>query len=386
MIAGTSNRKPLAPILYVRRNLSRVAPLVAVIVLAVMLISAIIAMINSIPLSIKRIYAYSRHYAGVSPRGNPLLTPIWRERILQNSPIKVGRVITCRASENQVRSIVGKWPFVVLALSPDDMDYYLHRLGSRRVAGRIPFDGRPEAIVSEPVARNLGKKLGDALLSKDWEDAFSPNQVNITGIADTDEWLMLMPLAYHKKYHFPPIDVLLFFAEKQSEQRALDKWIFESLKGENARVWTYERLESTTNEMFNILYKILNVIIFTLVAVITLMMAMLINIFQSQRIQEFGLLQALGYSKSSLVRRVLLEITTVVVSGWVLGIVAAYLMLLTVETQLMYPQAFYLDKLDLAAYRYTILVPIAILLAAIFTVLRNLRKFDPVGVLERRTV
>ena len=138
--------------------------------------------------------------------------------------------------------------------------------------------------------------------------------------------------------------------------------------------------------MFKILYSILNVVIGLLVVVITLMMAMLMNIYQSQRLQEFGLLQALGYTRRRLMRRVLLETALVMAGGWALGLLAAFGLLWVVKVILFDPRAFMLNPLDKQAYLYTIPIPIVIFLAATWTISRRFRRFDPVGVVERRLV
>ena len=136
--------------------------------------------------------------------------------------------------------------------------------------------------------------------------------------------------------------------------------------------------------MFRILYQILNVVILILVVVITIMMGMLISIYQSQRIPEFGLLQALGFSKGRLLKRVMQETIIVVVGGWILGAFAAYGMLNLVNSLLMAPKALMLVTKDPQAYAYTIPVPIAILLVAAWTLIRSFAKFDPISIVERR--
>lgn len=377
---------PLSPLSYLRRNAGKTLPLVAVIILAVLLVSAIISIINSIPLSIRTIYQYSNRMLGVGPRGDPTQTPVIAETIRTESPVKLDRLMMCRAAGGQVKSIVGKWPFAVIGLKPTDLDYYLDRMSVTELKGRRPAKAMPEAIVSEPVARNLNLKLGSVLLSPDETETYSPKHVKVVGIADTDQWLMLVDFDYLDKYHFPPVDIVLAFAKTTAEQTKLDHWASEKFKGRRAQVFAYFHVEKSTNEMFVTLYKILNVVIFTLVLVITFMMGMLINIYQSQRLVEFGLLQALGYTKRQLLKRVIAETLAIILIGWTAGVALAYLGLITVKRILMDPSAFALNPLDPRAYLYTLSVPVAILGAALFTVVRRFRTFDPVGVVERRLV
>lgn len=383
----------LAPWTFLVRNVAKTGPLVGVIVLAVLLIYGIVSMMNSIPLSIRTIYEYSRLSLGVTPRGDPEMTPKLRQRIIEAAPVPLERVMTVRVTSAEVRSIVGPWPFPAVGMKPDDMTYYLQRVGSRGIRGRLPMAGQPEALISEPVARNLGLKIGSPLLSPDQQEAYSPYSVRVVGIADTPRWVMLTSFEYLSANHFPPVDVLMVTARNSEDQEKLDAWAFDDLAGEWARqtgaraqVFIYRELESDTDDQFRILYTILNIVIGTLVLVITVMMAMLMNIYQSQRVQEFGLLQALGYSKDRIMARVRNETLIVVAGGWLVGLAIAYGLLKVVEATLMYPRAFAIDTFDLSVVRYTIPVPLAILAVSWLGVWLRFRTFDPVGVVERRLV
>jgi len=379
-------KNPLSPGLYLRRNAGKTLPLIGVIVLAVTLICAIVSLINSIPLSVRTIYKYSSHMLGVTPRGDPSMTQTLKARFEKESPYELDRISRVRASETEVKSIVGKWTFAILALEQDDIKFVLNRLDSKKITGRLPLPGKPELIMTEPVVRNLGLKIGDVVLGPEKESAYSPYDVKLVGIAQTNEWAMISNIEYYELNHLPPIDLLLVFAKNESDQPKLDAWAIEHFKGERARMLSYSEVERESRLMFSTLYMILNVVIGTLVFVITIMMGMLINIYLSQRTQEFGLLQALGYTKASLVKRVALETILVVFGGWVLGLFVAMGLLNLVYWKLMYPSAYALDITDTSALIYTIPVPVAILLAAVLTLWHRFRTFDPVGVVERRLV
>ena len=385
-MAALKSLRPLAASTYLLRNAGKTIPLTGVIMLAVLLVSGIVSLINSIPYSIRTIYQYTRQTLAVTPRGDASQTPRFVAEIRKSSPVPIERLVLARAAGTQVNSIVGKWPFAVIALKQDDMRYWLDRQGVAKVVGRLPAKGAPEAMISLPVARNLNLKIGDALLKPDDNEGYSPFPVKVVGIAQTDVWLMMGSYEYVKENHFPDVDAMLAFAKDLKSQEELDRWAEEAFKGERAQIFAYHQLEKQTEEMFSILYKILNVVIGTLVLVITLMMGMLINIYLSQRIVEFGLLQALGYTKCQLLARVMRETISVVVVGWLLGVLAAYSLLLLTKRWLMDPKAFALDPLDPGAFLYTVPIPVAILLVATFTVVGRFRKFDPVSVVERRLV
>jgi ABC-type lipoprotein release transport system permease subunit len=381
-----SATRPLAAPLYLLRNSAKTAPLAAVITLAVLLVAGIVALMDSIPYSIKVIYSYTKTALGVSPRWDPTQTSHLRAIVEKECPEPIERLITCRAASAQVKSIVGKWPFVVLGLKQQDMAYYLNRLRATNIVGRLPRPGMAEALISEPVARNRGLKIGSDLLSPTDTDNYSRFEVKVVGIAQTPQWIMVTDIEYLQAFQFPAVNFLLVCAPTPESQGRLDRWAEKRFKGLPAQIFAYHILDKDTNDMFRILYKILNVVIGTLVLVITIMMGMLMNIYQSQRLVEFGLLQALGYTKRQLLRRVTIESLLVIIGGWIIGMIVAYGLLNVVKVTLMDPSAFSIDTLDRVAYLYTVPIPVAIFCAAVLTVWLRFRNFDPVGVVERRLV
>lgn len=389
--------RPLAPSTYLLRNAGKTIPLTGVIILAVMLVGTIISLINSIPYSIRTIYDYSREMLGVTPRGDTTQTRVILDEIKKISPVPIDRIMVARVSSGQVQSIVGSWPFLVIGLEQKDFPYYLKRMDSKGVQGRLPTPGEPEVVVSRPVARNLNLRIYDPngtkkerehgiLQSPLKPEMWSPCYVKIVGILDTDRWVMLNTIEYQRANHFPPIDVGMVFARNYEEQSKLDHWAEKRFKSRRAQILAYHQLEKNTEAMFKTLYRILDVVIGILVLVITFMMGMLINIYQTQRLVEFGLLQAIGYTRNQLLRRVLFESLAVVTVGWVLGLFATYGLLNVAKVVLMDPKAFQLNTLDPIAYRYTVPLPFAILVVAAGTVMVRFRKFDPVAVVERRLV
>ena len=371
---------------YLWRNPGKTLPLLLVITLAVMLIAGIVALMNSIPLSVRTIYSYSRYSLGVSPRGDPTQLDEIRKRLQTKAPVPIERVVVCRANTAMVDSIVGKWPFVVFGLEQADMRYYVQKLGGRLAEGRYPAPGTPQAVVSRPVATNLGLSIGSELLGPEQQDSYSPFPVRVVGIVDSPEWIMFLPIEYHRRYHFPPVDVLMVFTKNLVDQSRLDTWALEEFKGERARLYAFQDLEKQTDEAFKTLYTILNVVVGSLVVVLTVMMGMLMNIYQSQRTQEFGLLQALGYSKRAILSRVLSEILVVLSGSWLLGVAVALGLLMLVKVQIFDPRAYALDPLDPRTYLYSTPVPVMIFFVAALDFVVRLKRFDPVGVVERRLV
>ena len=377
--------RPLASWAFLVRNPGKTGPLAGVIMLAVLLIAGIVTVMNSIPLSIETVYGFSRMLTGVTTRGDAAEIPAL-EALFETSPVPIEKQIRCRNTIFNVKSIVGPWPFVLYGFKSEDVGYVVQKFELGAIEGRLPNAGEPEVALTSQLATNLDLEIGDALLSPDDDRNYSPFPVKVVGIFESSEWMAFTSYGYLAVNHFPPIDVFLLFAENQQMQRKLDSWTEESLRGERAVVFTYPSLQRDTRDTFRTLFKILNVVVGLLVVVIAIMMAMLVNIYLTQRIVEFGLLQAIGITKKQLMARAIKEVSLVVVIGWVLGALLVYTLLSIIKAQLMDPKAYALNPVDPVAYGYTLSVPIVILVAAAITVWYRFKVFDPIAVVERRVV
>lgn len=379
------NRNPLSPWVFLVRNPGRSVPMMLVITLSVLLIAGIVAIMNSIPLSVKKVYGYSRHLTGLTPRGDALLVPKLMEQ-MKAAPVPIEREVVCRTQIFNVNTIVGPWPFVMHGLQPGDMEYVASKLKLGNLVGRLAESGKGEAVITRPLASNLNLNIGDTILSPDDDKNYSRVETRVVGIYETAEWFAFTSYEFLSLTVFPPIDVVLYFTADEGMQRKLDAWAEEKFKGTPANVYTYGHVEEESAASLRILFRILNLVIALLVIVIAIMMIMMVNLFFAQRVTEFGLLQALGFSKSRLVRRALAESWIVVATGWVCGVALSLLLLLSVRAVVMAPRGFYIDPFDLHAYIYTLPVPIVVMAASTLTIYARFRKFDPIAVVERRIV
>ena len=195
---------------------------------------------------------------------------------------------------------------------------------------------------------------------------------------------MVTSVEYLSDHHFPPVDALLVFAKDPRRQTELDQWALDEFKGSSARLYSFLELERETQESFSTLYLILNIVVVSLVVVITTMMGMLINMYQAQRVQEFGLLQAIGFSKARLLRRVLAETTIVLIGSWMVGLAMAMGLLYGLKVQIFDPQAYAIEVFVVGPYLNTLPVPLMIFVVAVIDLYVRFRRFDPVAVVERR--
>ncbi len=377
-------RHPLSPLLFLVRNPGRSLPLTLVLALAVITIASVVALLNSIDRTILKIYDYNRYFAAITPRGSDRLKPQLLERI-QQAPHYLAHYETLVCFMN-AETIVGKMPFVIFGLKPEDMEPLVSRCRLRLKAGRYPLPNMPEVVLSEPLMRNKNLKLGDVVLSPLIPDQYAPVPVHVVGILEGDTWLAITSDEFVKNHFFPPTRNLILFADTLRNQPKFDRWLRDNLRGEQARVWTYAELQEETHRAFRNLYFITGIVVVVVSLMLATMTGLLANIYFQQRLVEFGLLQAIGYTRRELLVRVSLETVTVVIAGWVLGVLIAIGVLFWAKYGIMEPRGLYLEPLDPIAYQYTLPVPLMVLTFALITIGWRLRTFDPVAIVERRIV
>lgn len=385
--SARSRLNPLSPILFLVRNPGQTVPLTLVIVMSVLLIAGIVAMLNSIPTSIRTIYGYNKEFVAVWPRGDPELTEQIAGQIA-GAP-HLGNVFRVRVAIMRVKTIIGQWPFVLFGAEQRDMKPILSRIGLRITEGRLPEAGEAGVVISRAVARNRGYRIGSVVLSPDVQEEWSLIPARVVGIADGEHWFVLGSTEFIQK-SFLGVDMvsLMVMADKRDNQPIVDKYVTDKLKAEaaRARVFSFDQLIEDMDRDLATLYVILNIVIAALVTLLATMMGMLANIHFSQRMVEFGLLQAVGYSRAMLLWRAVLETVYVVVGSWLIGIALSHFSLEVVRALVMEPKGYPMETADWSTYRYTLPVPFAIALFATATVWLRFRRFDPVAIVERRLV
>jgi hypothetical protein len=373
---------PLSAWLFFRRNLSRTAPVTLVIVLSVVLIGTVVSIIRSIDLTVLTVYGYNRYFLVAVPRNGEKLPPTV-EFLIRSEPLahEIYRISVCFTN---IHTIFGKFPFVLFGLTQDEMPKMLRLTRMRLVAGRLPGEGEAACAVSVGIARNRNLKLGDIVSAPDIEDSFSPVPIKLVGLLDGENWFAVVPKEFVQKHFFPPMEELVVAAPSPELQPELDKRMDKTLDKRQVRLFTYGQLVRELRSSLRNLYLIMNIVIAIVVLVIAIMMGMLSNIFFTQRLPEFALLAAMGYTRMMLLGRVLRETVLMVVFGWVLGVLLSMGILWALYLWVFEPRGLLLNPMDWMAYRYTIPVPVAVLAFAALSVGPRLLALDPVLVIERK--
>ena len=216
-------RHPLSAITYFRRNPSKVLPMGFVIVLSVFLIASVATLVNSLDLTILTIYGYTRYFTYAIPQRGALSVPDSQVRVIRQDP-RTDRVIPGAIFFTSIKTVMGRMPFVVLGVSAEDRSYLLGRVGMRLVQGRMPADGMPEAVLSEPLARNKKVKVGDVIAGPLDEDGISGSPIpgKLVGILSGPTWISFTSKSFAETTFLTTPRTTLFTTKRPQDLMALN--------------------------------------------------------------------------------------------------------------------------------------------------------------------
>lgn len=383
---------PLSAWVYFRRNPGKVVPMGFVIVLSVFLIAAVATIVDSVDLTILTIYGYSRRFTYIVPQRTTLRVPDDQVKVVKTDP-RTERTMEGSIFFTNIKTVMGQLPFVVVGLDRDDRNYLLERLGARLVTGRMPAEGMPEAVVSQPIAENKRLRIGDQIAGP--EDAGgiagAPVPVRCVGIVSGPAWFAFSSRTFVDGTFLAMPRCLLFTTRDPEALMGLNAALQPPGKGKRGkldptkvRVLSYQNLVRELRESLSSLYLIMGIVNGTVIFVIALMSGMLTNIYFTQRLTEFGVLSAMGYPRLRLLRRIVSETFLLTLIGWIVGGFVTYGVLSVFKETLFRPRGLIIDPLDWFAYRYTVPIPLAITVFAVATIGYRLWRLDPVSVIERR--
>lgn len=374
---------PLSPWTYFRRNRRRVLPLLLVIVLAVFAVSLTAVLTGSMIESNKLTWVkpYERYSLLTAPQ-----QPLNRELVRQlTSSSHVSRVLPVANANIQVYGIFGSEPRLVLGLQVGDMRWFIKEAGLRLIRGRLPAADRDEVALHEDIVKSKGLQLGDLVGRGVYDNEFLPGKHRVVGIFSGP---YPVGLAVYERLKgggaFSPAAAraLLVFPKKGHEPQLTAQ--LAGLPRDRITVATYatekQRFDREVANM-DIMIWILN-----LVTVVTLSLSVgLLNIiFFIQRMGEYGILAAIGFRRSFLLRRTLTEVVLVTSVGWGSGLVLSQAIFILISRVIYEPKGIYLTGIDGRVLAYTLPIPVMIALFSLLCVFWYLWRLDPVSIVERR--
>jgi putative ABC transport system permease protein/lipoprotein-releasing system permease protein len=293
-----------------------------------------------------------------------------------------------------VKTVFGRFPFIVIGVSDEDRDYLMQRVGTSLLpGGRMPANGMPEAVLSQPIADNKHVKIGDIIAGPDDENGVSgsPIPVRLVGILKGPIWIGFSSKSFcDRTFVFSPRSTV-FTTKNPGDLMALNDLLMPTkhksagkLNTAKVQLYSYQNLIKDLQDSLSSMYLIMGVVNGMVIFVIALMSGMLSNIYFTQRLAEFAVLAAIGYQRKALILRIVGETLLLTLAGWVSGGIVTMIALSIMKSTLFEPRGLIIDPFDLFAYTYTLPIPVCLTVFAVATIAVRLIRLDPVTIIERR--
>jgi hypothetical protein len=289
-------------------------------------------------------------------------------------------------SNLDINLLAGNAQFDLYGVDQPGMSQLLSLYGDRVVAGRLPKSNANEIAVSEEIARSrhvwLGGQLGNNLDELDR----LPDTFTVVGVIRGPTRIGVIPLDYMTQHYLfeRRYQGLVVVPQPGQEQVVHDQ--LQKMIGNTAfRLFDWPYIKAKIDSLIQNLDSINRFLIVLVTIVLSLVVGLLNNLFFRQRMNEFGLLAAIGYSRWGLIRRVMWESLGVTIAAWAVGVGIAIAVLSWFNTSFMVPHGLLMNVFDWnVLLLHTAPIPLMVFLFGMSTVGWQLLRLDPISIIERR--
>jgi ABC-type lipoprotein release transport system permease subunit len=381
---------PLSPFAYHRRHKRRALTLAALICVATL---GVCVMVRLLDFLFEQTEATERHLTRVSTvssyRGT--LDPGIAAQIRAHPD--VARVIPKKDLSILV-PLHTAGGFSVFGVPEADVAFLIETLDLRVKEGRLLQARGNEIVLSEEIAAALGLQVGDKIgrqIDEQWFNYIPTTMVLVGTLEAVPSELHPGPgvrlglvsyeyLNSHEMHAFRTDSLIV--VPQEGRKAEMDRFL-ETEIGSNLRyVSTYRLLMETVKPAVLVIRSVFGIMDVLVAFVIALAVGTINRIGSEQRVAEFGLLHAVGYSRQRLLRRLTLETVAVAGLGWLAGLALSWLLFAWLKFSLFAP-ALDLALGNLTPIWFAFLIPLAVIASTGWSTWRTLARLDAVAILDR---
>lgn len=370
--------------LYFARNQARALALLCVVVLAVMEVSTVALLTGSLLGDVWLTMVAPLQYFTEVTASSVEVPPDLASAIAARPQTLV--LLPMLPELIRVNTLLGPGSRNVFAVPAPFLGWFLRHTGETLAAGRLPAAGAAEIALPVQVMQSRHLALGDIIgqevdpqewLPGEWEIVGVLGGAMQSGVVPYDAMRALLPLS-----DVPGVGSYAAFA-RPGELGTLDTYL-DTLPLSAVRVYTQAAETGEYDSDVRLLDWLVWSINLVTVGVLSLAMGLLNNLYYRQRMEEYGVLAAIGYTHGLLARRALAEVAAVTLASWGLGLGLTLALTRALQRWLFAPHGITLPALDGRDVLFTVPIPCLIAAFTLATVLRRLGRLDPVAVVERR--
>lgn len=376
---------PLSVFTYYYRNILKLAPVFLVVALAVFGISltgVLTGSISAAAISKVEVYRGAAMIAPNAAEGKSAVDANIKGDLAQNPNIEA--VFPTIRFSTYMPTLAGQTSAHIYAVNQEVYPILMNAFELKLVQGTLPRIGTNQVALHKSLMGARDFHVGDVIDPADDEREFIPGKLEIVGMVDGPTTLSLASLEYVSQssdFRNFPRSVL---AIPRAGASTVAEQEIEQLDPKQVQPYTYsDQLRQFTQDfssMDTIVWSINSIV----VLVLSLLAGLLNLIYFMDRMNEFGLLLGIGYSRTFVIRRALIESLLLTLFAWGLGILFSQVIYTLLNIFIFEPRGVSLTVLNWRALQFTIPIPIMVGLFSAGTVLWQLKNLDPMMMIERR--
>jgi ABC-type lipoprotein release transport system permease subunit len=251
--------------------------------------------------------------------------------------------------------------------------------------------------LSEEMANAMGIELGDRIdrtigrnwSGESWYDAI-PAPLELVGILEgvgsgPSVRMGFVSYEYVSSHELfgPPWTPGMVVIPQQDRKGEVDEFLETEIASSRAMVATHHLLSEKAMGLSVFFYLIFGIVDVVGAVVVALVVGVINQISQTQRLEEFGVLNALGYSQGRLVRRLSLEAVGMTGMGWLGGLALSWLLFAVLKGSFYEPRGLVLSLAHLTPIWFSLPIPLVTAFVMALSSRRTFARLDAVAIVER---
>jgi ABC-type lipoprotein release transport system permease subunit len=380
---------PQSPLTYYRRHKGRALLLLALVGLSTLGVCVMVRLPDALVEQSQVVIRYLTRFSMVSAVG-PSLEPGVPAQIRSHPGVARAIPEISLYLDVPMNTSGG---FRLFGVPEADLPFLVDVCSLRLREGRLPAPRRNEIALSTELADTLGLHVGDEIGRSIDERYYAniPTTMVLVGILEDASSEPSEPgvltgfipyeyLADHELYR--PASSGLIVVPREGRKREVDDFLEAIIASPLAGVTTYRRDMEFMAQAMLFLSLIFGVVDALAAVVIAVVVGSIHQMGMAQRLEELGLLHALGRSRRHLLRRLVWEMSIVAGVGWLAGLGLSWLLFAWLKFQVL-PPTIELNLANLRPVWFAALIPAAIIAFVYLGTARTLDRFDAVAVIER---
>lgn len=254
--------------------------------------------------------------------------------------------------------------------------------------GRLPQENSYELIMHEDMLKNKGLSVGDTFGSAVDEGEQIDGKYMITGAFSGDSYMAFGTKSYRQKeleelgLDFQNTTFGLLVTPKTDLDTMNN--MLDTMGHDETAAMTLSYAKETLQENISSIKFLMFVIVIVIAVSISAAVCIVLETIYNDRMEEFGILYAIGYKKSWLFRNIIAEIVVLVFISWILGLILSYGVLSLVAKSVFEPMGQMLSIVSIQSLLYTIIVMAVFVVVTILVTILKFAKKDLIAIIEMR--